>query len=68
MLWNDATRKRMYVWRHNSYRGHVAMMKKQLHAMILSPSTTKKTKQQASKLLSCMNQLDESLKKRVDPL
>lgn len=59
--------KRRHVWRHNSYLGHVIMMRANLNQMIASPSTSTETKQLARSMLGLLPKLQNSLQFRIDP-
>lgn len=58
--------KRQDRWRHNSYRGHVAMMKSNLFAIAKSPTTTDEAKRCALHILGEVERLGALVRKRVD--
>lgn len=59
--------RRQYIWKHNSYLGHVTMMRANLNAMVLSASTTERTKHLARTMLGNIDALQNSLQERVGP-
>lgn len=58
--------KRQRVWRHNSFIGHVVMMRTQLNAIIAADSTSTETKHFAKSLLGLLPKLQNSLSVRID--
>lgn len=56
--------KKEDIWRHNSFLGHAAMMKKQALAIIDSKTTTEKSKDHARNIWWLADQLATSLKER----
>lgn len=59
--------KRQYVWRHNGLRGSVEMMKANLKAISISPSTNSLAKTLARQMLTSAEGLGEAMKQRIDP-
>jgi hypothetical protein len=63
-----------YIWaakirrhRHNSFRGHCAMMRSQCRSIINSDSTTEDAKSIASSIEDLARLLDDALLTRIDP-
>lgn len=52
------------IWRHNSFRGHAGMMKKQALAIIDSKTTTEQAKDIARDIWALAHQLVTALKER----
>lgn len=52
------------IWRHNSFLGHAAMMKKQALAIIDSKTTTERAKGHAQNIWWLADQLAVALKER----
>lgn len=54
------------IWQHNSYFGHVAMMKQQLNTIMSAPTTSRETKAIAATMREQAETLKLSLHKRID--
>lgn len=63
----EGRKRQLRVLKHNGMRGHVAMMKSQLNAMLSSDSITPEAFEIASSMHRMASDLDEHLKTRVDP-
>jgi hypothetical protein len=59
--------KRRHIWRHNSFKGHCAMMEKQLEAIVSAPSTTEITQYLADVIKGYVTLLRKELDERIDP-
>jgi hypothetical protein len=58
--------KRQRVWRHNSFLGHVVMMRQHLNTIIEADSTSQETKHFARTILGMVPKLQNSLSVRID--
>lgn len=58
--------KRQDRWKHNSFQGHVAMLKANMQSIIQSKTTTYEAKTIAQEIYSRANDLAAALKTRVD--
>lgn len=61
---SEAVVLRKRVWRHNSYFGHCAMMKKQLENIIHAETTTDESRHAAAAMLDAVRYLTATLKIR----
>lgn len=61
------TPARQRVWKHNSFRGHTAMMQQQLRGMLASDSITEAARGQILTVQLEVQTLDGLLKERKDP-
>jgi hypothetical protein len=59
--------RRGYIWRHNSYLGHVTMMRIQALAIYDSPSATPEAQQLALEIVTLTRHLQAALRTRIGP-
>ena len=64
---NDAWHARQRRHKHNSFRGHAAMMLAQLQGILRSDSITPEARAAAEDMLTLADSLAFHLEKRVDP-
>lgn len=58
--------RRMRVWKHNSFHGHVAMAKQNMNTILQSPTVSYDAKQTAYEIEALLVKLSGQLKERVD--
>jgi hypothetical protein len=63
---SEAAKKRRIIWKHNSFFGHTAMGRIQMQSIIEASTTTPKTKEIAARVTTLLDELNTSLKERVD--
>jgi len=63
----EQRRRRIHVWKHNSFFGHVRMMQSNLESIINSRSTCTDTKQIAKEMIDSTQMLLGTLRTRIDP-
>ena len=62
----DPQAKRCIIWKHNSFFGHVAMMKQQTNTIMNSPTVSAKVQLLAYKINGLVKELGLELKNRID--
>lgn len=63
----EGNARRMYALRHNQLSGYAALVKKNVYAIGIAPSTTVASKKLAAEIYKLTVQLEQELKTRVDP-